>query len=331
MSRIDKVATVFGGTGFLGRQIVADLAARGVRVKVATRVPEHAYSLKPYGQVGQVVPFACDYSDGASVARAIAGSDLVVNCIGILYEKGKSGRFQKIHVDLPALIAKACAENGVGRFVHVSALGCDTGTSRYAKSKLEGEKAVLANYPRAVILRPSVIFGADDDFFNMFAELARYMPALPLIGGGKTKFQPVYVGDVAAAAVQVLTDTHTGKNGPEGKIYQLGGPEVLTFREIYGRLFQFTGRQRCLVTLPYGLAKFEASFLSLLPKPLLTPDQVESLKTDNVVADGALGLEALGIAVHGLDAILPTYLERYREGGRRRVPGPGDKPLRDIR
>lgn len=315
MSATDKIATVFGGTGFVGRQIVRELAAKGYRVKVATRVPEHAYFLKPYGNVGQIVPFACNYGESTSIAQAVKGAQVVVNCIGILYEKGKKRTFQKIHVDVPATIAKACTEGSIERFVHISALGCDTGASKYAQSKLEGEKAVFSNFPAATILRPSVIFGEDDDFFNMFAELSRYLPALPLIGGGKTRFQPVYVGDVADAVMAAVSGVHTGKNAPEGKIYALGGPEVLTFKEIYERMFRYTGRKRCLVSLPYGLAKIEASFLSILPKPLLTPDQVESLKTDNVVSDNAPGFEALGITPRCLDLILPRYLEHYRAGG----------------
>lgn len=311
MSTTQKIATVFGGTGFLGRQIVQKLAKKGYAVKVATRVPERAYFLKPYGNVGQIVPVACNYADAASIANAVSDADCVVNCIGILFERGKKTKFEKIHSDLPAAIAKACAEEEVERFVHISALGCDIGTSDYAKTKYMGEKAVLENFPAATILRPGVIFGEDDNFFNMFAELARYMPFLPLIGGGKTKFQPVYVGDVADAVMAALTDARA-----HGETYQLGGPDVLTFREVYERLFRYTGRRRCLVNLPFGVAKIEAAFLSLLPRPLLTPDQVESLKSDTVVSEGALGFEKLGITPHALDLILPHYLETYRAGGK---------------
>jgi NADH dehydrogenase len=217
---------------------------------------------------------------------------------------------------LPAAISKACAEEGVEKFVHISALGCDTGTSYYAKTKYMGEKTVLENFPSTTILRPSVIFGEGDNFFSMFAELSRYMPFLPLIGGGNTKFQPVFVGDVADAVMAVLNDTHTGDYGPQGKVYQLGGPEVVSFKEIYERLFRYTGRKCWLVSLPFGLAKFEAAFLSLLPKPLITPDQVESLKTDNIVQQGALGLENLGITPRRMDLILPRYLGTYRAGGK---------------
>ncbi|MCB9982962.1 MAG: complex I NDUFA9 subunit family protein [Rhodospirillales bacterium] len=311
MNMKNKIATVFGGTGFVGRQVVRELAARGVIIKVATRVPERAYFLKPDGAVGQIVPVVCDYADEKSLAAAIAGSDYVINCIGVLFEKGKRQKFQKIHSDLPTAIAGLCAKAGVGRLVHFSALGVDKGTSKYAKTKLEGEKGVLANSPKATILRPSVIFGEDDSFFNMFAEMARYAPALPLIGGGKTKFQPVYVGDVARAVLAALEQPQA-----QGQIYELGGPDVLNFKEIYERLFRYTGRKRCLVSLPYGLAKVQASFMSVLPQPPLTRDQVESLKTDNVVSPTAQGLADLGVLPTALDVILPTYLKSYRDGGR---------------
>ncbi len=314
MARNYKIATVFGGTGFVGRQIVRELAARGVVVKVATRFPESAYFLKPYGAVGQVVPVACNYADSTSVHEAIKGADFVVNCIGILYERGKKSKFQRMHVDVPAMIAKACADENVEQFVHVSALGCDVGQSNYAKTKLEGEHAVQSNFAKAVILRPSVVFGEDDNFFNMFAELARYVPFLPLIGGGKTKFQPVYVGDVADAAIGALYD-YSGKYS--GSVYELGGPEVVDFKGVYERLFKYTGRERRLVNLPYCVARFEAAFLSLWPRPLLTRDQVESLKTDNVVAENAKTLADFGINPTSMDTILPGYLSRYRAGGGR--------------
>ncbi|MBI1302105.1 MAG: NAD-dependent epimerase/dehydratase family protein [Alphaproteobacteria bacterium] len=308
-----RVATVFGGTGFIGRQIVRELAKKDIIVKVASRIPESAYFLKPCGAVGQVVPLRCDYRDAASIREAVKGSDYVVNCVGILHERGKKRTFQQAHIDVPAMIARACDSEKVVRFVHISALGCDTSNSKYAKSKLEGEKAVLTNFPSATILRPSVVFGPDDDFFNMFAELARFLPALPLIGGGKTKFQPIYVGDVADAAIKVLLKT--GKSYA-GKIYHLGGPDVVTFREIFELLFKYTGRRRSLVSLPFSVAKIEAFFLNMMPTPLLTPDQVESLKTDNIVAEGCLDIKMFEIKPKSLDLILPTYLERYRSGGR---------------
>lgn len=311
MSMKSKVACVFGGTGFVGRQVVRELAAKGVVIKVATRVPERAYFLKPAGAVGQVVPFQCDYNDASSIEAAVEGADFVVNCIGVLFEKGKKQKFQHIHADLPAMIAKACKKAGVERFVHISALGVDKGTSKYAKTKLEGEKNVRSNFSEATILRPSIIFGEDDSFFNMFAEMARYSPVLPLIGGGQTKFQPVFVGDVADAVMASLT-----KMEAQGQIYELGGPEVVSFKDVYERLFHYTGRRRCLVSIPFGLAKVEATFMSLLPKPPLTRDQVESLKTDNVVSKTAQGLGDLGVTSTAMDVILPTYLQSYRSGGR---------------
>ena len=311
MTNNTKVACVFGGTGFVGRQIVRELAKKDYVIKVATRTAERAYFLKLDGGPAQIVPFQCDYSDAESIAAAVSGCDVVINCIGILFEKGKKRRFQNAHVDVPEMIASACKKSGVKKFVHISALGVDKGTSKYAKTKLEGEKAALLNFPQATILRPSVIFGEDDSFFNMFAEMSRYTPVLPLIGGGKTKFQPVYVGDVADAVMSALENM-----AAQGQIYELGGPETISFKEIYQRLFQYTGRRRCLVSIPFGLAKVEATFMSLLPHPPLTRDQVESLKTDNVVSKTAQGLSDLGVTATAMDVILPTYLESYRCGGR---------------
>lgn len=311
----EKTATIFGGTGFVGTQIVRELAKKGVTVKVATRVPERAYFLRPCGVVGQVVPVQCDYNDAGSIEAAVEGSDYVVNCIGILYERGRQ-TFQKIHIDVPAMIASACEKQEVERFVHISALGVDKAGSKYAHTKAGGEDAVFNNFKEATILRPSVVFGEDDEFFNMFACLAQISPALPLIGGGETKFQPVFVGDVADAVMAALYHSGVGKDNPQGQIYELGGPEVLSFKAIYEKLFHYIGRRRALVPLPFAIAKIQAIFLSLLPKPLLTRDQVESLKTDNVVSDDALTFKDLNIESKSLDLVLPTYLERYRPGGR---------------
>lgn len=310
MSQTQKIATVFGGTGFIGRHVVRGLAKQGYTVKVATRVPESAFFLRPCGVVGQVVPFACDYKNPISIGEAVRGADVVVNCIGILHERRK-GDFQRIHAELPAAIASACAYEKVKRFAHISIPGLGSDTSRYATTKQEGEKAIRATFPQAIILRPSVIFGADDNFFNKFAKLVRLLPVLPLIGGGKTKFQPVFVGDVADA---VLAAVHNPVAG--GQTFELAGPETVTFRQIYEILFRYTGRKRMLISLPWGLAKFQARFLALLPNPLLTPDQVESLKTDYTIANDALTFRALGITPKGMDLILPTYLESYRPGGR---------------
>ncbi len=308
MSIDSKTAVIFGGTGFVGRQVVRDLAKLGMQIKVATRIPESAYFLKPAGAVGQIVPVACDYTE-SSIKQAIAGCDYVVNCVGILYEKRK-GDFQRAHVDFPKRIATVCAEENIKSFVHISALACERGTSKYAHTKLAGEQEVLQHFPKAVILRPSVIFGEDDRFFNMFAELSRYVPFLPLIGGGHTKFQPVYVGDVARAVVTSLTHKEA-----QGHIFELAGPETVSFRDIYKLLMTYTKRRRSLVTLPYAVAKLEAAFLQLIPNPLLTTDQVESLKTDNVMNSDALGLKDLGIEATMMTIVLPKYLERYQPGG----------------
>lgn len=305
-----KTACIFGGTGFIGRQIVRELAERGIRVKVATRVPEKAFFLKPCGAVGQIVPFPCDYSDPKSIQQAVSGCDYVVNCIGILFEKKKGG-FERIHANLPAAIAKACAKEDVKSFVHISALGVEENKSKYAKTKVEGEKAAKKNFKDVTILKPSVVFGPDDDFFNRFAKLAKIVPFLPLIGGGKTKFQPVYVGDVADAAIKCLTvETYAGGS------YELGGPDVVSFKEIYEILFEYTKDRKALVTLPWGIAKLQGKVMSLAPTPPLTADQVESLKVDNVVSDKASTLADLDIKAKSMDVVLPTYLARYRPGGR---------------
>lgn len=305
-----KQACVFGGTGFIGRQVVRALADQGYTIKVATRVPERAFFLRTAGNVGQVVPFPCNYNDETSLRQAVSGCDVVVNCIGVLYEKGKSS-FTKIHTELPRAISKACREEKVRSFVHISALGCEKSNAKYGKSKRNGELAVFENFPQAVILRPSVAFGPEDNFFNMFARMSVLLPALPLIGGGATKFQPVYVCDVAHAAV--ISASHSAFGG---RIYELGGPEALTFRQVYNRLFEETGRKRTLISLPWGIAKLQGALMGCLPSPLLTADQVESLKTDSVVSAGVPTLADLGIAPTSMDAILPTYLARYRPGGR---------------
>ncbi|MEZ5918394.1 MAG: complex I NDUFA9 subunit family protein [Alphaproteobacteria bacterium] len=312
MSHQNPTATIFGGTGFVGRQIVRELASRGFTVKIATRAPESAYFLKPCGTVGQIVPLAVNYADPESIARALSNTDIAVNCIGILYEK-RRGAFNRVHTELAGRIAQACRDQGVRRLVHISALGVDQAHSRYARTKLAGEQAVLDAFPTATILRPGVIFGPDDHFFNKFAELSRYLPALPLIGGGKTRLQPVYVGDVADAAIAAIEKP---TKDVQGHIFELGGPDIVTFRDVYEKMFAATGRRRRLVSLPFALAKIDAFFLGLIPgEPLLTCDQVETLKTDSIVTEGRPGLAELGVTPHGMDAVLPIYLERFCEGG----------------
>jgi NADH dehydrogenase len=303
-----KIATIFGGTGFVGRYIVRLLAKEGYLIKVATRIPERAYFLKPCGDIGQIVPFYCDYNNQGSIDEAVQNSDLVINCIGVLYQKRKS-KFKTAHIDIPEKIAKACKKNKSEYFIHISSLGVDKNNSKYAKTKLEGEKAVKKSFKNVIIFRPSVVFGPEDQLFNLFAELSRYLPFLPLIGGGKTRFQPVYVGDIAKAVVISM------KKENKGKLFELGGPEVVNFKEVYGLIFKHCNRKRALIPMPFWLAKFNAFFLGFFPKPLLTTDQVTSLKFDSVVGKKALGFSELGIMPKSLAMILPSYLERFCASG----------------
>jgi len=302
--------TVFGGTGFIGRHLVRRLAKGGARIRAVTSDPERAMSLKPLGDPGQIVAQRGDLRDPATVAAAIAGAEMVVNLVGILYPRGGAG-FAAIHVEGARHVAEAAREAGARRLVHVSALGADPRSpSEYARSKAAGEVAVRAAFPGATVIRPSVVFGRDDQFFNRFAELARFSPVLPLIGGGKTRFQPVYVGDVAEAIQRVLADPTTA-----GETYELGGPQVFTLRELFKIVLQATGRSRLLVPLPFWLAGFEARFLEWWPKPPLTRDQVKLLTRDSVVGRKARGLADLGIAPTAVAAVVPAYLARYRRPG----------------
>jgi uncharacterized protein YbjT (DUF2867 family) len=295
---------VLGGSGFIGRQVVRLLAKQpGMQVIVPTRDPDQAKLLKPMGAVGQIVPVTCRLSDDQQVLAALRGATQVVNLIGILFEPRKHD-FAKLHGLWPGRLGLAAQAVGARRLVHVSALGAAADSpAAYARSKAQGEVALRQAMPAAVMLRPSVLFGADDNFLNQFAGLARWSPFLPLIGGGRTKFQPVFVEDVAAAIMAAL-------NRPQaaGKIYELGGPQVLSFKEILEYIMATTGRRRLLLPVPWGLATAMARFLQLMPKPLLTVDQVKLLQTDNIVADGALGLTALGITPTPLATVASTFL-----------------------
>lgn len=305
-----KLVTVFGGSGFVGRHIVQRLAHKGYVVRVAVRDPESALYLKPMGRVGQVTPVQASLRDPASVRAAIDGSDMVINLVGILYESGKQ-TFDAIHRVGAATVAKAAKEAGVKTLVHMSALGADKASkSKYARSKALGEEAVLEAFPEASIIRPSVIFGPHDDFFNKFAAMAKVSPALPLIGGGHTKFQPVYVGDVADAFLKCLEDKTCA-----GHTYDLAGPSVYTFEELMELVLHEIGAHRGLIPLPFPFASLLASVLELLPVPPLTRDQVKLLKKDNVLSGDTPGLEALGIEATAAEVILPTYMGMYRKGG----------------
>jgi uncharacterized protein YbjT (DUF2867 family) len=310
----ETLVTVFGGSGFLGRHVVRALAKRGYRIRVAVRRPELAGHLQPLGRVGQIHAVQANLRYPASVEAAMRDSEAAVNLVGILTESGGQ-TFTAVQARGAETVAKAAA--GVGaRMVHVSAIGADEqSSSQYARAKSAGEKAVLSAVPSATIMRPSVVFGSEDEFTNRFAALARMSPMLPLIGGGATKMQPVYVGDVATAVAAAVD----GKT-KAGATYELGGPEVLTMREIMALILDITDRNRMLVSLPFGLAKLQALLLQFAPGALkLTPDQVELLKSDNVVSDAAkaagLTLEGLGVAPDSMEAVCPQYLWRFRPMG----------------
>jgi NADH dehydrogenase len=305
----NQLITVFGGTGFIGRHLVRRLAARGARVLVTSRNPSRGGHLQPMGRVGQIVVERVDLAREQALARALAGASGVVNLIGMLHET-RHRRFEEVQGALPGRIAKAAADAGVERMVQLSAIGADPDSqSAYARSKAEGERRVREALASATIVRPSIVIGPEDSFFNRFAEMARWLPALPLIGGGKTRFQPVYVGDVADALVAGLQ-----RPGAAGQTYELGGPQVYSFAELMRYMLGVLGRRRLLVPVSFGMAALKARFLELLPAPPLTRDQVELLKTDNVVAEGAKGLADLGIAPTPIELIVPEYLARYRAG-----------------
>lgn len=322
-----RVVTVFGGSGFVGRHLIRRLAKDGWIVRVAVRDLEGALFLKTAGAVGQVSLMQANVGHADSVAAAVRGADAVVNLVGILSEWGRR-TFERVHVDGAANVAAAAAKAGSGRLVQVSAIGADPESpSAYARTKAAGEAAARTAFPDVTVVRPSVVFGPEDKFFNMFAMLARVAPVLPvfgcpaphfardegghtrfdLFGAGGTRFQPVYVGDVAAAIAAVLADPETA-----GKTYELGGPRVYSFKDLMDLVMAETGRSRPLLPVPFGLATLEAWFLEKLPSPPLTRDQVRLLKRDNVVSDGASGLGDLGIEATAAEAILPTYLARHR-------------------
>ena len=310
----NALVTVFGGSGFIGRHLVRRLAKAGYRVRVAVRRPDLAGHLQPSGSVGQIAFMQANLRDRQSVQRAVEGADAVVNCVGILFEQGRQ-TFGAVQSEGARLVAQAAAAAGITRLVHVSAIGADLKSGAvYAETKAQGEHAVLAAVPTAIILRPSIVFGPEDNFFNQFADLARKLPFLPLIGGGHTKFQPVYVGDVADTIMASLE----GK-AQAGEVYELGGPAIMTFRQVLEYILSVTGRSRLLLPLPFALAKLQARFMQLLPKPMLTVDQVTMLEQDNIVSAQAIAenstLQGLGIDPTNVESIVPGYLYRFRKAG----------------
>ena len=321
--RTGRLVTVFGGSGFVGRSVVKALAAHGWRVRVASRRPSLAFALQPSGVVGQIMAVQANLRYPASVARAIRDADAVVNLVGLLAETGKQ-TFNAIHTDGTRTIAEAAKAAGLINFVQMSAIGADpASTAQYGRTKAAAEGIVLRTIPEAIIVRPSVVFGPDDKFFNRFAAMARLMPALPLIGGGNGRLQPVFVGDVAEAIARAV-DGHA----KPGTIYELGGPDAHTFKEILRFILQTTGRNRALVPLPFPAAHVMArgtefakmATFGFLPEMLdMTRDQVELLKSDNVVSTAAIAegrtLEGLGIEPEAYQAIVPTYLYRFRKTG----------------
>jgi NADH dehydrogenase len=308
------LVTVFGGSGFLGRHVVRALLKRGWRVRAAVRRPDLAGFLQPLGLVGWVQPVQANLRYRWSVDRAVEGADAVVNLVAILAESGRQ-RFDSVHVFGARAVAEAARAAGIDSIVHMSALGADPDSlSAYSRTKAAGEAAVLETLPKSVIFRPSILFGPEDHFFNRFAAMARISPVLPLVGGGKTRFQPIFVGDVARA----IADTVEGKAKP-GTTYELGGPEVKTFRECMELMLREIERKRLLIPLPFGLASAAAAVLGHLPGRVLTRDQVRQLRVDNVVSELARKekrtIAAFGIDPVSLAAILPSYLVRFRARG----------------
>jgi uncharacterized protein YbjT (DUF2867 family) len=313
VTEIPKLVTIFGGSGFLGRHVVRALARRGYRIRVATRRPDLAGHVQPLGNVGQIQPVQANVRVRWSVDRAVEGADHVINLVAVMYESGRQ-RFDALH-EFGARAVAESARAARARLTHVSALGADPRSrSAYARSKAAGEKAVQETLTDATIFRPSVMFGPEDEFFNRFAEMARYSPFLPLIGGGSTKFQPVFVGDVAEAIARSVDASIAG-----GKIYELGGPEVRSFRQCMEEMLEVIDRKRVLVSIPFWAARMQGSILGMLPKPLLTADQVTLLEYDNVVSAEAVkegrDFAGIGIRPQSTEVVLPSYLWRYRPAG----------------
>ena len=310
MQNNQKIVAIFGAGGFIGKHLMRNLTKLDYRVKVATRNPYLKGYLKPLGNPGQIELFKTNIYDHDDVKRVIKNCDHVINLVGILYENRRQ-KFNYVHSYFPQLLSNLCIELEIKNLIHVSALGVkEKHKSLYMQSKLEGEKNIQNTFKSSTILRPSVIFGPEDKFFNTFASLAQFSPVLPLIGDGKTKFTPVYVGDVAKAIVKALELKNS-----ETEIYELGGPENYSFKELMEILLKEIKKKRFLLPIPFGFAKFQSYFLQMLPNPLLTPDQVELLKYNNIVSGDHPTLKDLGIAGTPIQNILPKYIYRFRAGG----------------
>lgn len=307
-----KQVTVFGGSGFVGRAIVRALAQEGYLVRVACRRIELAERIKTAGDVGQITIMRANLRMPPSVASAIAGSQAVINAVGIPFERGRQ-RYRAVHVEGARTIAEAARAAGVQRLIHMSGIGAESRSSknRYILSKVEAEDAIIGAFENATILRPSVVFGPDDAMFNRLAKIAAQAPFMPVVGNGKARVQPVFAGDVGAAAAAVLARPETAKS-----VFELGGPKVYTYREIAALTLREIGRDKRIIGVPAGLMKIAGWFAEFLPVPPLTHDQVDLLTTDNVVRGGAKTLADLGIAPTAAEVILPTYLDRFRVGGR---------------
>ena len=310
MQNNQKIIAVFGAGGFVGKHLMRQLTKLDYRVKVATRNPYLRGYLKLLGNPGQIELFKTNIFDPDDIKKVLKNCDFIINLVGILYETKKQ-KFNEIHSQFPYLLSNLCSELGIKNLIHISALGVrEKHVSRYMQSKLQGEKNIQNTFRSSVILRPSVVFGPEDKFFNTFASIAQFSPILPLIGGGKTKFAPIYVGDVAKAIVKALE-----LNNSKPKIYELGGPKNYSFKELMEILLSEIKKKRFLLPVPFGLAKFQSYFLEMMPNPLLTPDHVEMLKFNNIVSGEYSTLKDLGITGTTIQSILPKYIYRFRTGG----------------
>ena len=310
MQNNQKIIAVFGAGGFLGKHLMRQLTKLDYRVKVATRNPYLRGYLKLLGNPGQIELFKTNIFYPEDIKKVLKNCDFIINLVGILYETKKQ-KFNEIHSQFPYLLSNLCSELGIKNLIHISALGVrEKHVSRYMQSKLQGEKNIQNTFRSSVILRPSVVFGPEDKFFNTFASIAQFSPILPLIGGGKTKFAPIYVGDVAKAIVKALE-----LNNSKPKIYELGGPKNYSFKELMEILLSEIKKKRFLLPVPFGLAKFQSYFLEMMPNPLLTPDYVEMLKFNNIVSGEYSTLKDLGITGTTIQSILPKYIYRFRTGG----------------